>query len=565
MLAIWMYLRYQKRSNWQRYLMVCLAFALGLMAKLMIVTLPFVLLLLDYWPLGRLGSAEGAGSDRPAGVMPKPWAAYGRLALEKVPLLLLSAASLAMTFFAFRRQVTVSDLLGPSLGERISHSLVAYVLYIGKIVWPTKLAVFYPYHSYAFGVVCGAFLLLGGITVLAIRARHRFPWFVIGWLWYLGIMLPVIGIVRTGEWPDIANRFTYLPAIGLFVIAAWGGAEVCRIRKLPPVIPVGASLLVLASLFALTVVQTGYWRNDITLFGHAVAVSRDNGVACKVLGMAYMREGKEEEALRLLRKRKELVPESVDYDYAVAYFQYGRGEFAAARDTLRRAFNTADNELSFLSLLAQTYEALHDNGNAIDTYNLIVNSKDVDSGFFKEKARQGLARLLAFYAPELDQLRRAVVARPGDMAARGRLALRLDELGFTDEAFSQYLELEKRGMKQWQLYYNIANAAGKLKRYGEAERYYELTLAGNPTHTDSLNNLGLIYKETGRYDRAIEAYQRAIASSRENAYPLYNLGMLYLKTGKKGPARDCFRELSRRFPAYADRVAPFLASLGAER
>jgi tetratricopeptide (TPR) repeat protein len=562
MLSLWAYLRYAERPGPGRFLVVCLAMAAGLMAKSMLVSLPLVLLLLDYWPLGRLFPPAGGGTAG-SGISP---ARPGRCLVEKLPLFVLSAASVAVSVVSARGLGGAEELLGAPLGLRVENALVSYAAYIGKMIWPTRLAVFYPLrHSYPVVAVAAAALLLAAVTLLAWQWRRRFPWLLTGWFWYLGCMFPVIGLVRAGVWPAMADRFAYLPLIGLFVIVAWGGAELCRALApgpAVPAVPAVAALLVLVAFFALTVVQTGYWRNDVTLFEHTLSVTGDNELALGILGMAYLKGGRDEAAVRLLKRQKELRPDSTGYDFAAASVLFRRGELVAARDTLLRAISTADNELSVLSLLAQVYEALHDYGNAIDTYNRVVAARQVDAGFFKEQARQGLARLLPLYAPELDRLRRTVAASPGDLEARGRLALRLDELGLMEEAFSQYGEMERRGMREWQLYYNLATAANKLGRYGEAVRYYELTLTIRPSYPDALNNLGLVFKETGRYDRAIETFQRAIASSRENAYPLYNLGVTYLKAGKKGAARDCFLELSRRFPAYADRVAPYVAGLG---
>ena len=243
LLTVWAYARYADRTSAGRYVLVVVLFSLGLMAKPMLVTLPIVLLLLDYWPLGRFkakGESPKSKVESPKskvaqlstpnaqrqepGTMPKP--ALGKLVWDKAPLLLLSLASCVITYYAQLHGKTVTAIEAIPLGMRVSNAVVAYLLYIWKMVWPAKLAVLYPHPGPTLPiwlvVVSSAFLV--SISALVIRYGRKRPYLAVGWLWYVIMLIPVIGIVQVGE-QAMADRYTYVPLIGVFVMIAWGARE----------------------------------------------------------------------------------------------------------------------------------------------------------------------------------------------------------------------------------------------------------------------------------------------------------------------------------------------------
>jgi len=299
LLTMWGYIWYVERPRLTRYLLTLLAFTLGLMTKPMLVTMPCVLLLLDYWPLKRFQLSQ-PGGDTPAttGIFKEQGVPFLRLLLEKTPFFALAAASSIVTFLAQRSGGAVSALDVYPVKIRIANALVSYVSYIGQMVWPRGLAVFYPHpgtHLPGWHAV-GAGLLLACISIAVIRAARRHPYLAVGWLWYLGTLVPVIGLVQVGA-QAMADRYTYVPLIGLFVIIAWSIPDLLagnHYRKIVLSMAVGTVLL------ALTVcswLQVQHWKNNLTLFKHALKVTAKNYVAHDSLGNALAQQGKVEEAI----------------------------------------------------------------------------------------------------------------------------------------------------------------------------------------------------------------------------------------------------------------------------
>ena len=281
MLTMWAYIRYVERTGIKTYFLVLLFFALGLMAKPMLVTLPFVLLLLDYWPLGRLQLCQ-SNKDRWLNIR-ETTAIH--LIWEKIPLFALTAVSCVVTFYAQLGPIASLDKL--TVDVRVTNALVSYVSYIGKMIWPLKLAVFYPHPGMLpMWRAAGAGLLLVCISVLVIRAGRRTPYLAVGWLWYLGTLVPVIGFVQVGV-QSMADRYTYVPLIGLFIMIAWGFADLVarwRYQRLALATCTGVVLLVF-SICAWS--QVGHWQNSITLFQHTLGVTKNNYLAHYNLGKAY--------------------------------------------------------------------------------------------------------------------------------------------------------------------------------------------------------------------------------------------------------------------------------------
>jgi protein O-mannosyl-transferase len=283
-LTLWAYVRYCERPGRLRYLGVAAAFALGLLAKPMLMTLPFVLLLLDYWPLARWAPGRGR-------------AALGRLALEKVPLFALAGASAAITLHA-RESHGALVLLGEvPLSSRLGNALTAYGWYLSATFWPTRLAALYPhpYRNWSAAQALAGVACLLSLTALALWQARRRPWLVVGWLWFVGALVPVIGLAQGGAqaWAD---RFSYWPHVGLFVAVAWGIGDLAERVRLPRPAWAAAGALALGALAALTWVQVGHWHNSTTLWEHALAVTEDNDRAHQYLAQSYRQEGRLEEA-----------------------------------------------------------------------------------------------------------------------------------------------------------------------------------------------------------------------------------------------------------------------------
>jgi len=288
------------------YGLALFAYALGLMSKPMLVTLPFLLLLLDYWPLQRMSGKTAAPAFDSRN------AALGQLIMEKWPFFLLTAASCVMTFSAQsqRGDNAVISLANVSLSYRLCNALMSYGRYLLKVIWPTDLAVFYPMSDRVVQVRVLALvsaMILVALSWIVWRTRRSCPYVLVGWLWYLGALVPVIGLVQVGG-AALADRYSYIPSIGLFIAAAFGLRDLVyrdRFFKIPAAAAAG---LILAGCVALTENQLRYWRDSLTLFGHAVAVTRYNDIAQINLGVALEQEGKGDEALAEYRKAERLAP-----------------------------------------------------------------------------------------------------------------------------------------------------------------------------------------------------------------------------------------------------------------
>jgi tetratricopeptide (TPR) repeat protein len=298
MLTLLAYLHYTRAPSIGRYLTVALVVALGLMSKPMLVTLPLVLLLLDYWPLERFETRRSNTRRR-----------LSQLVLEKIPLIALSAGSSIVTFLAQRGAIGWTEQLPVS--ERISNALVAYVIYIRQLFWPAGLAVFYPHPENRLPVseISLAFIILVGITVAAFVFRSKAPYFVTGWLWYLGMLVPVIGLIQVG-WQGHADRYTYLPQIGLYIAVTWAVTDFTRTWRFQRMALGVATVIVVGALSWRCCLQASYWRDSETLFTHALAVTRNNDVAMNNLGIIFLEKGQLDDAISNLQAAIDVRPEN---------------------------------------------------------------------------------------------------------------------------------------------------------------------------------------------------------------------------------------------------------------
>jgi tetratricopeptide (TPR) repeat protein len=338
MLTLRSYVRYVERSGLNRYLPVLFFFILGLMAKPMLVTLPFVLLLLDYWPLKRfrLGSSENGQDCRPRSF-------YLGLVWEKLPFFLLAAGSSVITFMVQKSTGAVSTLAVIPFHVRIFNAIVSYASYIRKMIWPHNLAVLYPYpKSISYWQVVGAGLLLAAITVVVFRTVKTKPYFAVGWFWFLGTLVPVIGLVQVGL-QTMADRYTYVPLIGLFIMVAWGVPDILGKWRYKKKIFAVSSVFVLSAFMICTWFQVGKWRNSMTLFQNAADVTENNYVAYEKLGEALAAQGKMDSAIQHYSEALRIRP-----DFESTYLSMGvalreQGNYDAAIRHFREALRINPN------------------------------------------------------------------------------------------------------------------------------------------------------------------------------------------------------------------------------
>jgi len=285
LLALWTYFQFTVRRSPYRYVATLLFFALSLMAKPMLLTLPFVMLLLDYWPLRRLPPA--AEAPLPRALMP--------LVREKLPMFAMVLASAMITFLTQKGVGAVS--VNMPLDARLANALVSYWAYIGKCFWPLSLSAFYPWtNQLSVPMAIGSGVLLVAVSILVIRVAPALPYLAVGWFWYLGTLVPVIGLIQVGS-QAMADRFTYFPLTGLFLIVAWGGADIfAHVHQRKILLPAAAGIVILGCAVTARA-QVDTWRDTIALWTHALDVNERNGLAQYMLGEALLKQGNFEEAI----------------------------------------------------------------------------------------------------------------------------------------------------------------------------------------------------------------------------------------------------------------------------
>lgn len=310
MLTMLGYVRYVRQPSTSRYLLMAASFALGLMTKPMLVTMPFVLLLLDYWPLKRMKPAEKPAAQDPPGswVLPVRFSVLPPLIREKIPLFLLAAGSCILTFLAQKHGGALSSLGSVTMDTRISNALTSYIAYLWKMVWPVNLGAFYPLQrSISPLLALSALLLILLVTLAVLLAARRLPYLAFGWLWYLGTLVPVIGIVQVGA-QSMADRYTYIPLIGIFIMGAWGLTELFSRWRHGKTLLVYWSSVVLILLTGLAWAQTATWKNSITLFTHTIEVTERNYLAYNNLGCALYEKGNIRDSIEYYHEALRICP-----------------------------------------------------------------------------------------------------------------------------------------------------------------------------------------------------------------------------------------------------------------
>ena len=492
-LALLAYVRYTERPGAGRYLLVLLPFALGLMAKPMIVTLPFVLLLLDVWPL-----------RRPPGI----W--------EKIPFFALSAAGAIVTYVVQQHSGAVGVLAAFPFGQRVENAVVSYVVYIAKMLWPTRLAAFYPYPSdiplWQAGLAAAA---LAGISILVLRSFRAYPYLAVGWLWYLGTLAPVIGLVQVGAQAR-ADRYMYVPMVGLSIMLAWGVADL--VRRRPRARPAAAVLAAAACLCCavLAAAQVQHWRNSESLFEHALAVTGGNYVAHNNLGTALEEiPGRLPEAIAHYQSALRINPNSAEAhnNLGNAWAQLpGRLPEAIAQyeAALRIRPTYAAAHLNLGTVLMRTPGRLPD---AIAEYHAAVRLGPNNAEAHNDLGR-ALAQLPGRLPEAIAEYRAALGADPNYAEAHNNLGNALAQFpGCLPEAIGEYQAALRAKPDYAEAHYNLAVSLGEAGRTPEAIGEYEAALRAKPDYEEAHYNLGVTLAKAGRLPEALAHFDAALRIS----------------------------------------------------
>ncbi len=442
------------------YLLSLLLFALSLMSKAMLVTLPFLLLLLDYWPLGRWQPGTGAGRTA------------RRLLLEKVPFLVFSASAILATLMV--QEAAMQYFRQLALSARAANAVVSCARYLGKTFWPEDLAVFYPHPMHwPVSVVGGASVLVVLITGLAVLGWRKRPYCVVGWFWFLGLLVPVLGLVQVGA-QAMADRYTYLPLTGIFILLVWGSSERLTARRIPARAGLAAGLLLLVLCAGLTSYQIRFWRNTETIFAHAAAVTRGNWVAHGNLAGAA------------LRRYQDTQRRSVEQQ--VVHLQFGPPGQAPPSAPLRD-----DLEL----VIQHCQQSLQANPGFPDTYVTLAKALTEKGRLDEAKAHLGTAIRLNPTNAETHEILAEIQHRQGRVA----------------EAITEYQAALKLNPDWQEVLNNLAwvlatHPSPEVRNGPEAVRLAAraCSLTGR-TNLWLLSTLAAAYAEAGDYAQAIAAAQ----------------------------------------------------------
>jgi len=594
-LTIAAYVWYIRRPDFLRYMTVFLFFVLGLFSKPMLVTLPFVLLLLDYWPLDRvrLGSnnqiAPVNGKESVITKTHPSISPFYRLILEKIPLIAVSIFSSFWIITISKNSIAegiggLASLERLPIKFRIANALISYVSYIGKLIYPKNLAVYYPYpKSFPAWKIVLACLLLGCITFLAIRTLRQHPWFSVGWLWYLGTLVPVIQLVQMGAY-RMADRYAYVPFIGLFIIVAWGVPYLLERWRYGKILLATTAIIILSTLMTLTWNQKKYWKNSITLFEHTIEVTSDNWLAHNNLGVAFSRQNRINEAVSHLKESLRIKPHYEDAHSNLGSVLAQQGQMNKAIDHFLMALRTKPDHFRAhynlgvtLKKIGQTdkaiahyLEALRINPDFAATHNnlgvALADTGRIDEaiGHYLEALRikpdnmeshinLGNALVRRGQPNEaIDHYLEALRIKPDHVEAHSNLGVALANQGRTDEAIAQFLESLRIKPDHVKVHFNLGNALEKQGRIDEAVDHYKEALRIKPDFVEAYINLGNVLSRQKRTNEAISYYLKVLRIKSDDV-ELYNrLGNILLSQGVIDKAIDSYLEAIRIKPDYAE-------------
>jgi protein O-mannosyl-transferase len=583
LLALWAYVVYARGPHVVPYLCVVVALALGLMAKPMLVTWPFLFLLLDYWPLRRQGATQSVlGREQgERGLLPAPHsllpAPAGRrdlhwLILEKLPLLLLVGISAAIAYFAQLSGGTVISLRTAPVYQRIARAAVIYVEYLGKMFWPANLSAVYSAQDVAgFWPASAAVALLVFVTITVVwRARRGEPWLATGWFWYLGTLLPVIGLVQVGS-AVVADRFVYLPQIGISIALAWAVADLAKFqisnlrsqisnvkfrtshvirRSVAYCSLVALSSLTLSALAVCAWRQTCHWRDSEALWNHALTCNPRNASAHLYLGMVFAVRRQSDESIAQYRLALSINPKLEQAEYNLGAALGARGQVDEAHDCYVKALEIRPGDKMAHNNLGLILAARGQADAAAVHYRAALQS---DPNFVE--ARYNLGMLLTHHG-QLDeaiaQFEQILKSDPDNALPHFGLAEPLARRGNIERALAEV----RRAIEIKPDFAEAHNGLGVILagqgRSDEAVAEFRKALDSRPDMVDAYFNLGLAAASSGNLDQAIALYRKAVELQPGNAYGHVTLGLVLARRGLIDEAIAQYREALRTQPGNSD-------------
>ena len=517
------------------YSLALVFFALGLMSKPMLVTLPCVFLLLDYWPLARWQRKSLRG-----------------LLVEKAPFFLLSAIVSVVTYVAQRNAGMMSVSIGLSLsfGARLENAMVSYVRYLGKLFWPVDLCALYPHPGYwpAQKILLAGLLVLG-LSVLVFITRRRHPYLLTGWLWYLGTLVPAIGLVQVGV-QSMADRYTYIPSLGILMVFVWGTCQMTRGWHYQS-LGLGAAGGMLALVcIVLTRHQMGYWKNGVSVWRHAVSVTENNFGAHNCLGCTWFTQGRWDEAIREFQEVIRLNPGFAEAYYSLGHSFDTKGRVDEAMACFKKALE-----------IRPDYIVAHD---SLDS--LLLQKGQVDQVIIRcqkalelepdnETAHINLGSAL-FQKGRVDEAivhyQKALQIKPDYVEAHINLGTALCQKGRVDEAIVHYQKALQIKPDYAEAYFALGNALNSQGRFDEAIASYQKALEIRPDYVAAHNGLSRILLQKGLVDQVMIHCQKALELEPDNETAYNNLGCALFQKGRMDDAIVDYQKALQIKPDYAE-------------
>jgi tetratricopeptide (TPR) repeat protein len=523
MATLYAYAQYVEKSRISKYIICLILFTLSIMSKPTLVTLPCVLLLLDYWPFERwpkpftpvnVSAIEG----KMAAPAKSRSQVIAHLLWEKAPFFLLSMLLGIMLIGQLRTDNYMIPLQRLSFSDRIMNTIVSYVAYLDKILRPADLACFYPYSFLQLWQVIGAAFVLLAISVAVVYLVKKTPFLAVGWFWYLGALFPVSGLLQAGA-QAMADRYTYFPFIGIAIMAAWGILFLIQREDTRKKILFPAAIAALSIMAVFTWQQCGYWKNSIVLWNHALQVTqatKDNAVVHLGLGSALLVEGRIHEAIEHCNRAIRLKPDYADVysDRGIAYTKLG--QYQLAIEDYNKTIRLKPDYADVYNNRGSVYYKLGQYQMAIEDYNKTIRLKPDYADVYSNR---GIAYTkLGQYQMAIEDYNNAIRLKPDYAVA-----------------------YNSRGS----VYY-------KLGQYQLAIEDYNKTIRLKPDYADVYSNRGIAYTELGQYQLAIEDFNNAIRLNPDNAAAYKNRGAIFIKFGQYQLAIEDFNNAIRLKPDYAD-------------
>jgi len=561
MLTLWTYVRYAQQKGERRtkegaeqcdgafsflnspaYWLALLFFTLGLMSKAMLVTGPLVLLLLDYWPLQRFPLRLGFWNTRCTH-------SASRLILEKLPFLLPSGVCSVVAFVAQRGAGAVATASGFHFVDRVESALISYCRYLGKMFWPANLSVFYP-HPGTWplwqGIGSGVFLL--AVSFFVVRYVRQRPYLLVGWLWFLGMLVPVIGVVQVGM-QSIADRYTYVPLVGVFIMLTWLTADLTARLPRRAVVLWPAAIVALLVCFIGTRWQLRHWQNTEQLFEHALSVTTNNDVALNALGVVRSHQGKIDEAIAHFRAVLGFRPNHVEALNNLGGELSEQGKLDEALACLKRVIELDPSHASTYNNMGVILTRQGKPAEAVANFQTALRLNPNLPG-----AHNNLG-MAAFDQGKLTEaeshFRAALGTRPDFADAHRNLAMTLAAMGKTDAAVAEYKETLRLKPDLPVVHNKLGSLLLKCGKLEDAKDQFLEAVRLKPDYADAHSNLGLILARQNKLDEAIIQYRVALRCESNHVVAHNNLGLALARQGQLAEAVKHLSEVVRLKPDQA--------------